>query len=426
MIESRKIQPPLSEIPFPAIPEVIILTLDNGIPVYLIESGTEDIMRADFIFRAGQRNENTPVLSLATNLMLKEGTDKYSAVELNRLIDYHGSFINLYTEKDLSGLQIYLLNRHMEKIFELCRQMMFHPVFPEDELSTILKKQLRWFQIRRQKVQNRATDSFFESIFGNMHPYGIIPHEHDFEKVERNLVASFHQSFYVTGNMAVIISGKIPSGIGPILNKYFGDVPPKALKTTGTKEKLKNSPDRKIHVQLDGVMQNCIKAGSATINKKHPDYRDLKITDTILGGYFGSRLMKNIREDKGFTYGINSYVTSLEDSGYKVISTDLGSEHTGQAIEEIKKEISLLQTQPVKADELAIAKNYMLGEIVRMFDGPFASADSFKSAWEFGFDNNYYTELYNRVRNITPEEILDTAIKYYKIDDLYFVTAGVL
>ena len=425
MDDFRKTQPLVFNIDTPVIPAEMSVKLDNGIPVFLIESGTEDIMRMDFTFRAGQINEYFSVLALATNLMLKEGSEKYSSVELNRLIDYHGSFINLYIEKDLAGLKVYLLNKHAARIMELSREMLFKPVFPEEELSTLMNKQLRWFQIRKQKVMNLAMDQFFESVFGDNHPYGKKPSEGDFERINNVLVKDFHSKYYTPGNMAIIVTGKIPARIDSLLNSYFGDITLDNY-TQGSTVKINGNKEKRVHVPYDNAVQNCIKIGSTTINKNNPEYQGLKIADTVLGGYFGSKLMKNIREDKGYTYGISSYVTSLEASGYKVISTEVGVENTQKTIDEILKEINLLQTVPVDPSELATAKNYMMGELIRMFDGPFASADSFKSVWEFGLDTDYYLRFFEKIKSITPEEIMAIASKYFKIDDLYTITAGAL
>jgi predicted Zn-dependent peptidase len=150
----------------------------------------------------------------------------------------------------------------------------------------------------------------------------------------------------------------------------------------------------------------------------------LKILDSILGGYFGSRLMKNIREEKGYTYGISSSVSSLDLSGYKVISTEVSQKNCKQTIDEIYKEIGLLQNIPVSKEEMTLVRNYMSGEIVRMFDGPFALAESFKSAWEFGLNNEYYYGLVEKIKTIDPDEIMTLARTYYNIDELYEITAG--
>ncbi len=134
--------------------------------------------------------------------------------------------------------------------------------------------------------------------------------------------------------------------------------------------------------------------------------------------------MKNIREEKGYTYGISSSVSSLDLSGYKVISTEVGKQNCQKAIDEIYKEISMLQNVPVSNEELGIVRNYMSGEMVRMFDGPFALAESFRSAWEFGLDTSYYYSLAEKIKTIEPDEITELARTYYNIDELYEITVG--
>ena len=177
-----------------------------------------------------------------------------------------------------------------------------------------------------------------------------------------------------------------------LLNLFFGDISSHKIYIEDPGNKLKDSKKKKVHVPHSGALQSSIRIGSRTINKRDPDYPGLKVLDSLLGGYFGSRLMKNIREEKGYTYGISSYVTSFDLSGYKVISTEVRINNTQKVIDEIYKEIELLHRVPVKTEELTVVKNFMLGEMVRMFDGPFASAESFKSVWEFGLDNNYYSQ----------------------------------
>jgi len=150
----------------------------------------------------------------------------------------------------------------------------------------------------------------------------------------------------------------------------------------------------------------------------------LKFLNVLLGGYFGSRLMKNIREEKGFTYGIHSSVSSFDLSGSIMISTEVGKKNAGQAVDEIYREIKLLHSIPVGRDELEVVRNYMAGEMVRMFDGPFAIAESFKAVWEFGLNFNYFIGMMDTIRTITPDEILKLARDYYNIDDFYEITAG--
>src|SRR5664280_2979379 len=159
-------QPPVYPVEKLVIPEASLFRLSSGVPVYLIEAGTEDIMRLEFTFRAGQVNENLPLLASTTNMMLTEGSQNYSSEELNRLLDFYGVFFNQSAEKDCSGIVLFFLNKHIEKVLELSREILFRPVFPQAELNSLMKKRLRWYMVNREKVQNLAMDQFFESVFG--------------------------------------------------------------------------------------------------------------------------------------------------------------------------------------------------------------------------------------------------------------------
>jgi predicted Zn-dependent peptidase len=224
--------------------------------------------------------------------------------------------------------------------------------------------------------------------------------------------------------MAVIVSGKIHPETKNLLDHYFGQSSEYDKISVKAPSLPAGEKDRKVFVEKKGAVQSAIRIGSRTIDKRHPDYHGLKIVDTIFGGYFGSRLMKNIREEKGYTYGISSSVVSFELSGYKVIAAEVGKNYTEKTLEEIYKEIGILRKSPVKKAELDVVRNLMSGEMVRMFDGPFSISDSFKAVWEFGLGNSYYYELARKIKTIEPDEIIHLAKTYYNIDELYEIIAG--
>jgi zinc protease len=420
----RTIQPPLFPIDAKIIVPAELIILKNGVSIFLIEAGTEDVMRIEFIFRAGMAEEYLPLLATSANMMLAEGSGKYDAAELNSIMDFYGIFMNLSAEKDTAGLIIYFLNRHIEKALELSSEMLFNPVFPSRELNILMKKRLNWYRISRHKVQNLAMEQFFESVFGPHHPYGRKVNEKDFEGMSSPLLKDFHAKFYRPEKMTAIISGRIDEKTVDLFEKYFGGVSRGKIYIENTCNVLKANNERKIHIERKDALQTSFRIGSPTINKRHPDYQGLKFINVILGGYFGSRLMKNLREDKGFTYGIHSSVSSLDLSGFKVISTEIGKKHRDKAIDEIYREIRHLQERPVPEYELEVVRSYMAGEMIRLFDGPFAIAESFKSVWEFGLDYNYFIRMTDTIKNITPEEILVLARTYFNVDDLYEITAG--
>ncbi|MBN2665847.1 MAG: insulinase family protein [Bacteroidales bacterium] len=424
MSSFQRIQPQVH--PFDAQIDIPLksLALSNGARLYMIEAGTEDVIRIECIFRAGMIKEHLPLLASSTNMMLTEGSERYTSEELNALLDYYGIFFNLQAERDTAGLTAYFLSRYFDKALELLAEVLFSPVFPAKELEKLMKKRLNWFRINREKVQNIASERFFESIFGPGHPYGRMVSEPDFKVMTPSLLRDFHSRLYRPEEMAVIVSGKIPGSAVDSLEKHFGGLRSEKIQTIEKQSIIKGSPVRKEHIKKKGAVQTAIRIGAATINKRHPDYPGLKFLNVILGGYFGSRLMKNIREEKGYTYGIHSIVSSFDKSGFRMISTDVGRENAGKAIDEITKEINILLTTPVPADEIEVVSNYMAGELVRLFDGPMSIAESFKSAWEFGLDLSYFSTIMHTIRTITPEELLKLANTYYTSGDIYEITAG--
>jgi predicted Zn-dependent peptidase len=417
-------KPDIEQVDFGIIAEPGSLCLSNGIKVFLIGGGTEDIVRLEFSFQAGHATEQIPLLASSTNLMLTEGSQNFTAIKINRVMDLYGAFYNLYCDRDRAGIVIWCMNRHLDKVLELTHEILFAPVFPEKELNALMKKRLRSFQISRDKVNVMAGDRFFESIFGSHHPYGRETHPDDFKAMIPSLLKDYHAGFYTAGNMAIIVSGKVQGNISDLLENKFGAVRTPPVYNEESHIRLSGQKEKKVYIGKTGSVQTAVKIGSASINKRHPDYPALKILNMILGGYFGSRLMKNIREEKGYTYGITSSVTSLSLSGYKMISTEVSKIITQNAIDEIYKEIRLLQTVPLESEELDMVRNCMLGDMVRMFDGPFATAESFRSAWEFGLDNSYFYRLAEKIKSIEPDEITSIAQTYYNIDDLYEITAG--
>jgi zinc protease len=425
MKNSHRITPPaVSSFNFGRIPEPIKFDLDNKVCTNLIEAGTEEIVRIEFSFLAGQIMENKPLVASTTNAMLLEGSVNYNAESINTTIDKYGAFPNLSFDKDSAGFIIFTLNKHVEKILELCREIIFRPVFPEDELNTWMKHRLQRYLINRQRVGILSTDLFFQSVFGSNHPYGRYPLPEDFNNMDRTMLQDFHALHYNASTMNIIIAGKLPSGIDAMLNRFFGDIREEKCKNQISQVVPKGGNIKNLFIDKPDAVQSAIKIGSLTINKQHPDYPGLKVVDTILGGYFGSRLMKNIREDKGYTYGINSSVNSLFQSGFKIISTEVAAGYAEKTKEEIYNEIRLLQSQPVSKEELEVARCFMSSEMIRMFDGPFALAESLKSVLDFGLDNNYYYRLAEKIKTIKPDEIMRLASTYYNIEELYEVEVG--
>jgi predicted Zn-dependent peptidase len=164
--------------------------------------------------------------------------------------------------------------------------------------------------------------------------------------------------------------------------------------------------------------------GTQIINRSHPDYQKFLVTNEILGGFFGSRLMKNIREDKGFTYGIGASVNVFEHEAYMVIGTDVKKEVANQTFEEIEKEIKMLQTTLVDEEELAIVKNYILGSFMGSINTPFSLIDKYKTLHYSNLNYDYYDRYYETISQISAETVREIAQQYLNYDEMVKISVG--
>ncbi|MCF8369086.1 MAG: insulinase family protein [Bacteroidales bacterium] len=403
-----------------------LIHLDNGIPVYLINAAEQNVVKIDLLFEAGRYYELKTLVANFTNKMIKEGTVSDSAHEIAEKIDFYGAHLETSSDKDMAYVSLYSLNKHLESTLPVLADVILQPVFPENELETLKQNKQQQFVINNEKVKYVAKRKFNELIFGEAHPYGKVFNENDFENVQKDDLSDFHQQYYTSANCMIIASGKIPGGFVSLLNSYLGRFRSKS--PMNGHSHMTAVPDlshsSKVHIQKQDAVQAALRIGKVMFNKKHPDYIPMKILNTVLGGYFGSRLMTNIREDKGYTYGIGSAIVSLRNSGYFFITSEVGADVKKKALKEIYKEIQILQNELVPARELDLVKNYMMGSILRSMDGAFAQSETFKSLVEYGLDYSYHEQFITALQSITSNDLRDLACKHLTLDSLAELTVG--
>ncbi|MCB0823685.1 MAG: insulinase family protein [Bacteroidales bacterium] len=421
---NRHIQPNINLVDRISLDKPEVQTLDNDIPVYLINTSEQDLVKIEFIFTAGSWFEPKKLVASFTNRMLKEGTSSMSSAKIADLIDYYGAHLETNSDKDMGYVALYSLNKHLHKTLPVLAEIIRDPVFDQKELETLRQNRRQNFLVNNEKVRYLARRKFNELIFGEGHPYGKVFNESDFDQISQDDLVSFHKNRYNAGNCKVIVSGKIPAGFVHLLNDLFTGFNGQAPDHQGTIPRQTELEDKKTHFVKKNAVQSAIRMGKVLFNKTHPDYVKLKVMNTILGGYFGSRLMSNIREDKGYTYGIGSAIVSLHHSGYFFITSEVGSDVTQEAVHEIYYEIDQLRQHKVSAQELDLVKNYMLGSFLRSVDGSFAQADNFKSLLEYGLDFTYFDNYIEVVKAISREEILTLAQQYLDPESLSLLTVG--
>ena len=400
--------------------------LQNGIHVYSLSAGSQEIVKLEFIFRAGMYQQPATLIASSVNTLLETGTRSFSANEISDGIDFFGSFLELQVDQDFASVTLFSLNKYLEESLKFIEELIKYPTFPEDEFKIHISNKKQKFAINSQKVNVLARRKFSELLFGETHPYGIDVKEQDFDRISTSELKDFFNRYYHPANCTIVASGHLPANLTDTLNRYFGGHEWKAgTGQTGVNSiAMVSNPVAKHFVERPDAIQSAIRVGRLLFNKTHPDYCKFQVLNTILGGYFGSRLMANIREDKGYTYGIGSGLTNLVEGGYFYISTEVGADVTNQTLDEIYKELKRLREELVDANELETVRNYTLGHFLRSVDGPFALADKFKSIWEFGLDYSFFDHYFKSVKEVTPKDLRDLANRYLRDEDMLECVVG--
>jgi zinc protease len=400
--------------------------LDNNIPLFTINAGDQDVLKIDFVFQSGSRFQPIPLVAGTVNNMLNEGTINRSANEIAEIVDFYGAFLQTESGKDFSTVTLYTLNKHLESVLPIIKEILTEAAFSENELEIYINNARQKFQIESQKVSFLARKHFMNMLFGNDNFYGYNLKENDYEQIllSRDLLKDFYRINYAADHCFIIISGKINDQTVKILNNNFG----KNWSRSGAiiKEEFFSHPstEQKKIIEKKDAIQSAIRIGRVLFNKTHQDWMGLQVLNTVLGGYFGSRLMANIREDKGYTYGIGSGLVSMQKAGYFFISTEVGVDVCSNAINEIYKEIDRLKSDLIPNEELDLVKNYMMGVFLRNSDGPFALSDRFRGVYDYGLGYEYYDRYLNTVKKITSEDLQRLAQKYFQKEDLLELVVG--
>jgi predicted Zn-dependent peptidase len=401
------------------------ITLDNGLPVYIINAGEEDIVKIDFVFEAGKWYEPKNLLADFVNRMMREGAKGKSAKDIADIFEFYGCNLESNVSFTNAGFQIYSLTKHLSHVLPLMMEIFTEATFPEDEFSTILNNKRQKHTERLAKNDYVANRTFLSAMWGKDHPYGRVTEYEDFENLTTQKLKDYYKQYYNASNCFIVLAGKLTDDLIKSLNSIFGVASWKGEKApSNITHPATPSAELRIHTDKKDAVQSTIMIGNACINRYHPDYDKLTVMNTVFGGYFGSRLMTNIREDKGYTYGIYSAISSYQHGGILEISAEVGKEVSEATITEIYNEIELMRNDLVDEDELDTVKNYLAGKLMRGVDGPMKYSDILKGQIMYGREGSYINKYLKTIQETTAEEIQELAIKYLDFDKMYKVTVG--
>lgn len=392
--------------------------LKNGTEVYAIDAGAEDVLQVEWVFFAGNWFEQKNLVAASANFLLKNGTSKKNAFQINEHFEYYGSYLNRSCFNETATVSLHCLSKHLGALLPTVKELLTDAVFPQEEIDIYKQNMKQRLNVNMKKsdfVAGRLIDAY---LYGEDHPYGRYSRFEDFDNLQREELLKFYRDYYVNGKFVIFVAGKLPSNIIELLDENFGDlkqsridiVPLIAQPAAEKKYRVVNDPQ--------GV-QGAIRMAAHFPNRHHPDFQKVQVLNNLFGGFFGSRLMSNIREEKGYTYGIYSYLQNHIAQSAWMVSTEAGRDVSEATITEVYKEMEELRNEPVDDEELQLVRNYMMGSILGDLDGPFQIISRWKNLILNGLDGDYFYQQLETIRNISKEELQEMANKYLVPENFY-------
>lgn len=394
--------------------------LDNKTPVYAIHAGAQDVVMVEWVFYAGNWYESKNIVAGTTNFLLKNGTTKRNAYSINEYFEFYGAYLNRSCYNETATITLHCLTKHLHELLPVVAEIITESIFPEEELAICKQNQKQRLQVNLKKCDFIANRLIDEYVFGFHHPYGKYTSTVDYDALQREELIAYHEQYYKNGTCMVFAAGKLPANLDQQLNQVFGKLPLNSQPLPDIQYPVVSATEKKYRIVNDAEgVQGAIRLAQPFFNRHHPDFPKVQVLNNIFGGFFGSRLMSNIREDKGYTYGIHSYLQNHIHHSAWMISTEAGRDVCEATITEVYHEMERLRNEPIEKEELELVRNYMMGSLLGDLDGPFQIIGRWKTYILNGLDEQYFYKSIETIRTVSSEELQTLAKQYLNPEHFY-------
>jgi len=394
---------------------------NNNLPVYWLNAGTQEVVQIDWIFKAGLWHEPATAVAQAVAALVKNGTARKSALEINEAIEYHGAALKVVANNDYTIVTLHTLTRHLPALLPVVKEVLTEAVFPEKELELYQQNGKQRLAVNLRQCDFVANRNIDAMLFGKKHPYGRFTNADDIDQLNTELLRGFYREHYHSGNCRIFMAGCITEQDVHLVKELFGKEAwgePHPVATPSYT--IEPAADHIARIQNDETgVQGAVRIARHFPGRKDPDFTPALVLNTIFGGYFGSRLMANIREEKGYTYGIYAHIYNYRNAGALLIATEAGKEVCEATVSEVYKEMDLLCNERVNEEELLLVKNYLLGSLLGDLDGPFSILQRWKNIILNDLPDDQFERNIHIYKTVTATELMDLAQKYLRKEDYY-------
>lgn len=396
----------------------------NGLKTFLFHTDDLELMKFEFVFENKYDEGKIPLINVVLSSMLKEGTVARSSAQIAADIDFYGAYLMPEYSFDYTALTLYTIRKYAAKVLPIVADILMNSIFPQEELDTYIRNNKQNLQIALQKNDVVARRLFYYNLFGD-NQYGSTPSIADYDTISREDLLALVKRQIQPSNCTLLIAGKVDETIRDLVNNLFGENWQRGDVFINPPILLSEITSGKILLETkEDALQSAIRMGGYTVGRDHRDFPAIQFVNMLLGGFFGSRLMRNIREDKGYTYSIGSAVVSLKHSAFMTLSSEVGVDVTKATLVEIENEFRYLREDLASEAEIDLVRNYMQGSLLGSLESIFSHVDKFKAVYFSGLDFSYYGYYQDVVRDMTPKSVQDVAIQYFDFENMVKAIVG--
>lgn len=407
------------------LPEKESLKLKNGLRATLVEYGAIPKVDVNVIVKTGNIHEAADEIWLAdlTGNLMREGTSTMDFKTISKKVAAMGGEVNISTGANQTTISGSVLSEFAPDLIRILADIVMNPSFPQSEIERLKNDLKRQLTVQQSVPQSQALAKFSSIIYKD-HPYGrFFPTEEMLSSYTVDKVRDFYGKNFGARRSVVYVVGKFDEAkVNDAVQDAFtnwkeGPEVDYPVPTPSTKSET-------AIIDRPGAPQTTVVLGLPTLDPSKPDYIPLAVTNSLLGGSFGSRITSNIREDKGYTYSPHSVINTGYRSALWYEQADITTEHTGDAIKEIAKEIKRLQTEAPSKKELEGIQNYEAGVFVLQNSTPQGIISQLNFLDFHGLDESYLTDRVKKIHAVTPEKVQELAKDYFKYEDMTLVLVG--
>ena len=412
----RKIAPTVAGFPPLSLPEFDETLLPNGARLLTLDSGEEKVSRMTLLWNVGVTDVGPQAAyGLMANL-LTEGCDGLSGKEVTDILESNGAWLKITPTRHSTVLTLHLLNHTAPVVFPLIGKIVSSPVFPADALESLKKKNAAEKQLSLLKPSYQATLLARQTLYGTDHPAGHAVTPAEILSVNREEIVSLHRDTLMANKPTIFLSGHLTDELLAIVKDTIESIPFDETAPGRIMRQVIPPPPfptpKMVRKEMSDSLQTGVRIQIPTIPRDHPDYESLRFATVALGGYFGSRLMANIREEKGYTYGIGASLVPSPERPDIVISCECDNRYTDDVVKEIWSEIDRLASEEMTTKELETVRNIMISNLAGILDSPFSISSFRESTESAGLPADTYSTQFSRTMSISAKEIKEAAAKY--------------